>query len=166
MGVQIIDATVADIPEVQRLAHVIWYAHYPGIISTAQITYMLERGYATAALTEFVIRPDAGLLLAVDDGERIGFAAWYLTDDQHEAKLDKLYVLPSYHGQGIGHALIEQVVAQARTTGAITLIVRVNKANSKAIAAYERTGFSKREALVEEIGQGFVMDDYLLARPL
>jgi ribosomal protein S18 acetylase RimI-like enzyme len=164
---QIIDATVADIPEVQRLAGVIWRAHYLGIISAEQIEYMLERGYATAALADFINKPDAGLLLAVADvGERIGFAAWYLTDDQHEAKLDKLYVLPSYHGQGIGHALIEQVAVQARTTGAITLIVRVNKSNSKAIAAYKRTGFSKREALVEEIGQGFVMDDYVLARPL
>src|SRR6266496_6146403 len=147
MGVQIINATVADIPEVQRLAHVIWYSHYPGIISTAQIAYMLERGYATAALTEFVTKPDAGLLLAVDNGERIGFAAW-CANDKTEAKLDKLYVLPSYHGQGVGHALIEQVVAQARAVGATTLILQVNKNNAKSIAAYERNGFAIREAVV------------------
>jgi ribosomal protein S18 acetylase RimI-like enzyme len=159
------DATAADIPEVQRLARVIWHAHYPGIISTEQIEYMLARGYATAALMDFVGKPDAGLLLAVANGERVGFAAWYATTAT-EAKLDKLYVLPRCHGQGVGHALIEQVAARARAIGTSSLVLRVNKANTKAVAAYERNGFTVREAVVEDIGGGFVMDDYVMARPL
>ena len=65
----------------QRLAGVIWRAHYPGIITPAQIDYMLERGYALDVLGGFLARPDRGLELAKVDGELAGFAAWYITDD-------------------------------------------------------------------------------------
>jgi len=163
----IVDATAGDVPEVQRLARVIWHAHYPGIISVAQIDYMLERGYATEALAKFIGTPTARLLLAVTDaGERVGFAAWCLTDHPTEAKLDKLYVLPEHHGHGVGHALIERAAEQTRGAGAATLTLRVNKDNRKSIAAYRRNGFNIREAVVEDIGGGFVMDDYVMARSL
>ena len=48
--VTIAAATASHISLVQQLAHEIWRRHYPGILSVAQIDYMLERGYARDAL--------------------------------------------------------------------------------------------------------------------
>jgi GNAT superfamily N-acetyltransferase len=155
-----------DLPIVQRLAHVIWHAHYPGIITEEQIDYMLARGYALDALAGFLGGPDRGLELAVMDGESAGFAAWKMTDDTAEAKLDKLYVLPSRQRHGLGGLLIHRVVERALAAGATTLILNVNKQNAQAIRAYERHGFAMREAVVNDIGNGFVMDDYVMARNL
>ena len=149
---------------VQRLAHVIWHAHYPGIITAAQIEYMLARGYASGALADFLGAPDRGLELALADGEAAGFAAWYRMGESTEAKLDKLYVLPSRQRIGLGGALISRVIARARAAGAATLILNVNKNNAQAIRAYERYGFATRAAVVVDIGNGFVMDDYVMAR--
>jgi diamine N-acetyltransferase len=156
----------ADVPMIQRLARAIWHAHYPGIITVAQIEYMLERGYAAAALAEFLDRSDAGLLLATAKGEPAGFAAWFLTEAPDEAKLDKLYVLPSCQRTGLGGRLIARVAEDARAAGARTLILNVNKHNVQAIRAYEKHGFVVRAEVVVDIGEGYVMDDYVMAKPL
>jgi len=163
---EIRSARLDELPVVQRLAHVIWHAHYPGIITTEQIDYMLARGYAIDALAGFLGAPDGGLELAVVDGEPAGFTAWYRMGDAAEARLDKLYVLQSRQRHGLGGQLIARVVEKARAAGAATLILNVNKGNDQAIRAYERHGFAIREAVIVDIGNGFVMDDYVMARNL
>ena len=155
-----------EIPAVQRLARVIWHAHYPGIITVPQIDYMLARGYAADVLESLLGRTDAGLELAIVEGEPVAFAAWYGTDDPGEAKLEKLYVLQSHQRLGLGGRLIRHVAQLARTIGATTLVLNVNKGNVQAIRAYESHGFAIRAAVVVDIGGGFVMDDYVMAMPL
>jgi ribosomal protein S18 acetylase RimI-like enzyme len=164
--IAIVRARHDELPEVQRLAGLIWRAHYPGIITHEQIDYMLERGYALDALGGFLDAPGRGLELASVDGELAGFAAWYVTDHPAEAKLDKLYVLQSLQRGGVGGQLIACVEGHARAAGARTLVLNVNKNNTQAIRAYEKRGFTIREAVVVDIGGDFVMDDYVMAKPI
>jgi hypothetical protein len=42
----------------------------------------------------------------------------------------------------------------------------VNKANARAIMAYKRNGFVITESVITDIGGGFVMDDYVMAKDL
>lgn len=162
----IVAGTHADIPAVQRLADVVWRAYYPGIIPQPQIDYMLARGYAPAVLAKLLRDAGAGLAIARERGDAVGFAAWHRADEPATAKLDKLYVLPARHGHGVGRALIGHVEAAARRDGAGTLILNVNKRNAGAIAAYRACGFAIREAVVIDIGGGFVMDDFVMAKAL
>lgn len=155
-----------ELPIVQRLAHVIWHAHYPGIITGEQIDYMLARGYAIDVLAGFLRGSGCGLELAVVDGEPAGFAAWTLVEGTVEAKLDKLYVSPSVQRLGLGGQLTRRVIERALAAGATTLILNVNKRNAQAIRAYERYGFATRESVVNAIGNGFVMDDYVMAKQI
>jgi len=154
-----------DIPAVRALADAIWRQHYPGIISGDQIDYMLVHGYSAEALSRFVTENGAGLAIAEIDGRPVGFAAWY-RDDATTTKLDKLYVLPEHHGSGVGRALIEHVAALARGRGGTTLTLNVNRNNTGAIRAYERCGFAIRERGDFPIGDGFVMEDFIMARVL
>jgi GNAT superfamily N-acetyltransferase len=155
-----------ELPAVRRLAGVIWRAHYPGIITPGQIEHMLERGYALPVLEGFLAGEDRGLELASVDGVLAGFAAWYVTDDRAEAKLDKLYVLQSRQRAGLGGRLVARVESLARDAGARTLVLNVNKRNVQAIRAYEKHGFAIREAVVVDIGAGYVMDDYVMAKDI
>jgi len=155
-----------DVPLVQRLAHAIWHAHYPSMLSAAQIDYMLARGYCDAALMPFATDPARGLALAEQGQRAVGFAAWYPPGDAATMKLDKLYVLPAWHRRGVGRALIEHVAGAARAAGCRTLVLNVNRNNAGAVQAYERCGFAIREAADFPIGDGFVMEDYVMARPL
>ena len=159
-------ATNVDLPVVQALARRVWYRHYPGIITTEQIEYMLERGYAATELERFLTESGAGLAIARRESDAIAFAAWYRTDEPATTKLDKLYVAQEWQRTGIGRRLIEHVARAARHDGATTLVLNVAKRNVTAIAAYRRCGFTVREAVVVDIGSGFVMDDYVMARPV
>ena len=164
-SVTIAAAQAAHIPLVQALAAYIWRRHYPGIISAEQIEYMLERGYAHDALLRFVTDEGAGLALARMNDEPAGFAAWYRSDVE-TMKLDKLYVLPQLHGTGIGRALIEHVAVQARAAGCRSLTLNVNRGNTSAVRAYERCGFAIRDRGDFPIGNGFVMEDFIMVREL
>ena len=149
-----------------ELAGVVWRKHYSGIISLEQIEYMLARGYSLAALRRFITEVGAGLDLAYLGEALAGFAAYYRPDEPHALKLDKLYVHPDFHGLGIGRCLIASAEAAAIAQHRATLILNVNKNNVQAIRVYERSGFSVREAVVVDIGGGFVMDDYIMAKQL
>jgi GNAT superfamily N-acetyltransferase len=164
--VSIAAATRADLAGVRQLAGVVWRRHYPGIITHEQIDYMLERGYSDAALQRFLAEPGAGLALARAGTFAVGFAAWCRTDAPATAKLDKLYVRADRHGQGVGRRLVAHVEDAARRDGATTLILNVNKRNASSIEFYRRCGFAVRESVVVDIGGGFVMDDYVMAKPL
>jgi GNAT superfamily N-acetyltransferase len=151
---------------VAELAGVIWRRHYPGIITHEQIDYMLGAGYSRAALSRFIEEEGAGLDLARDGARLIGFAAYYRTNGGLELKLDKLYVHQDYQGRGVGSRLIGRAESAARGQACSALILQVNKNNKQAIQAYEKNGFAIREAVVVDIGRGFVMDDYVMAKPL
>jgi hypothetical protein len=45
-------------------------------------------------------------------------------------------------------------------------MLTVNKRNAKAMAAYQRNGFTLTESVVVDIGGGFVMDDYVMTKEL
>lgn len=155
-----------QLTEVQQLAGIIWRAHYPGIITPEQIDYMLERGYAIDTLAGFLETEGRGLELATIDSAIVGFAAWYVTDRPTEAKLDKLYVLQSRQRRGLGGRLVDCVADHARAAGARTLALNVNRNNTRAIRAYERHGFAVRATVIVDIGHGFVMDDYVMAKAI
>ena len=142
-----------------------WWAHYPGILSPAQIEYMLARGYSHDALRALLARPHGGIAIA-SELQPAGFAAWYAADEPATLKLDKLYVLPEQQGRGIGRALIDHVLERARAAGCATLMLNVNRHNGASIRTYERCGFAIRGSGDFPIGNGFVMEDYIMTRPV
>jgi GNAT superfamily N-acetyltransferase len=159
-------ATEADLPAISALAAVIWRAYYPAIISKAQIDYMLARMYSIATMRE-EIRAQGIFYERLFVGEDfIGFASYGPTGQPGEYKLHKLYLVSSCHGRGLGSLLLRHCERAAHKLGAQRLILAVNKRNTKAIAAYQRNGYRIVDSVVVDIGGGFVMDDYVMAKDL
>jgi len=155
-------ATPDDIPALRALARRIWHEYYPGIISREQIDYMLARMYDAA-----VIREELAQGVAWDLVRRqtvpVGFSSFAFDAATRQVKLNKLYLLPELHGCGIGRQMLQHVRASSAELGASEIRLQVNKQNTRAIRAYERAGFSLLEAVVADIGGGFVMDDFIMA---
>lgn len=166
MELSIIPAREDELPTVARLAEIVWRRHYPGIITDAQIDYMLARGYALPVLKRYLEQAGSGLALAKSDDVAVGFVGHLLADDPHAMKLDRLYVLQEYQRQQYGRRLIGHVVDAARKAGCKKVILNVNRNNANAIRAYERCGFAIRERVDVPIGNGFVMEDYVMERTL
>ena len=146
------------------LAGRIWRACYPGIVTPEQIEYMLARRYKPGLVRQLLARGD--LWLAARQGDRlVGFAHGHPLE-AGDYKLDKLYVDGALQRQGVGGQLIAEVAARARQHGFTRLVLRVNRGNQRAIDAYLKHGFQVATLIVENIGEGFVMDDYVMVKDL
>jgi ribosomal protein S18 acetylase RimI-like enzyme len=97
--------------------------------------------------------------------QRSAFCSISLEPDGR-AKLHKLYLDTQRHGRGFGQLLIRRATEIGQELGATALWLQVNKQNTRAIRAYERAGFHVDKAAVFDIGGGFVMDDFIMAKAL
>jgi ribosomal protein S18 acetylase RimI-like enzyme len=155
-----------DVEVVSALASEIWHAHYPGIISVAQIEYMLAQRYVARVIRAELAQPDLWWYKEVQQQRMIAYMALQLEPGGSAMKIDKLYVHPARQRSGSGGRLIRQAVDVARAEGCGELVLAVNRNNASAIAAYSKYGFNIREAVVKDIGGGFVMDDYTMVKAL
>lgn len=163
--VQIISAGEEHLPAIGDLARLIWHECYPGIITREQIDYMLTRMYSVETL-KAELRSGIHFERLLIDGGLAGFASFGPTEQIEAIKLHKLYLHPKRHGHGFGTGLLQHCENEARKLGALQLTLNVNKHNTKAIAMYQRNGFSIADSVVLDIGNGFVMDDYVLSKRL
>jgi ribosomal protein S18 acetylase RimI-like enzyme len=163
---QILPATETDLPAIAQLAGVIWRACYPAIITHAQIDYMLARMYALDVMRDEIRSQGIHYDRLLMEGKLAGFASYGPTAEPGVVKLHKLYLLPELHGRGLGSRLLQHVEREVRAGGARRLVLSVNKRNAQAIAAYRRNGFTTADSVITDIGGGFVMDDYVMAKEL
>ena len=165
-SVRIEPLAAADVEPLNALAREIWHAHYPAIVSMAQIEYMLNQRYNTGVVLGELQRDDLWWDKLLVDGVMAGFSSYFLTGAPGEMKLDKLYVHPGCQRRGYGGMMIARACEVARTRGCNRLTLAVNKNNRGAIDAYLKHGFRIADSVVKDIGDGFVMDDYIMEKPV
>lgn len=158
-------ATVNDIPAIQELAEKIWRPTYQHILTPEQTAYMIDMMYSTASLTKQITELNHQFLLLLDNNAPIGFASYSTTDTPGIFKLQKIYLDGSYQGKGVGKFLLQEVADQVKERGAHTLELDVNRFN-KAKFFYEKQGFSVLKEKKTDIGSGYIMDDYVMRKPL
>ena len=109
-------------------------------------------------------------LVAESDGELVGLTHYLFhratTLVQPICYLSDLFTSEQARGKGVGRALIEHVIATARRAGCRDVILQVNRNNGSSIRAYEHCGFAIRKRGDFAIGNGFVMEDYIMVRSL
>ena len=155
-----------DVGPVAALARDIWQAAYLELIGQGQIDYMLAQRYGAERMRAELAMPGVWWRQLTIGGKLAGFSSCHLDTQQGELKLDKLYVHPHYQRLGLGGRLIADAEALARQQECGHLVLCVNKHNAQAIAAYRKHGFSVRESICMDIGGGYVMDDYLMEKPI
>ena len=76
-------------------------------------------------------------------------------------KIHKLYVDTNSSKQGIGKALVEHAKHLAYDSKMGEIVLNVNRKNP-AVTFYERINFEIDREEVIDIGEGFIMDDYIM----
>ncbi len=76
-----------------------------------------------------------------------------------------LAVDPDFQGSGVGRALVDAAIEEAKRRGAVKLSLRVLSTNEVARRLYAAAGFQTEGVLVDEfLLDGRTVDDHLLAR--
>lgn len=150
--------TEGDIPAVSTLARAIWQAHYPGIISQAEVDYMQELFNSEEGLRRQMEK--SNFILAEREGDLCGYASVGVKAPGHLV-IHKFYVDTACHRGGIGARMLDEIVTRFRPA---KLSLYVSRGNWKAINFYFKTGFAISSICVTDIGNGFIMDDFVMTR--
>ena len=84
----------------------------------------------------------------------------------HAMFLSKIYIRKKFRGSGYSRTTMNFIADLCRDDGLNMIYLTVNKQNLSSIAVYEKLGFVRARELVTEIGNGFVMDDYVMEKYL
>ncbi|MGZ5188027.1 MAG: GNAT family N-acetyltransferase [Kaistella sp.] len=159
--ISLIKATETDIPLIRELAEISWNSAYADILSRNQIDYMLSQMYSADEILVQLQNPDYHYYLIFDDNNAVGFMGYEHHYDPKTTKLHRIYLIDEAKGKGSGKAALSFLKKQVFEQGDNRIILNVNKEN-KARYVYESQGFSIYKEDVFDIGNGFVMDDYLM----
>jgi GNAT superfamily N-acetyltransferase len=158
-------ATHSQLEIIQNLAKAIWPDAYGAILSQEQLEYMMEMMYSLDSL-ENQLKNNIVFLLAKEENDFIGFASYELNfQNSNKTKIHKLYVLPIIQGKGVGKNLILYIQEIAKKNSNAALILNVNKYN-KAKDFYLHNQFEIADSLVVDIGNGYVMDDFVMEKKI
>lgn len=154
-------ASTNDIDLIISLAKKSWEKAYSQILSPEQISYMLQTMYSKIQLEKEMKTPHFHYQLIFLEDHPIGFIGYEHHYELGVTKLHRLYLLEKAKGFGIGKLSLNFVAEEAKKNQNKRLILNVNK-NNTAKKFYENFGFSTYDEGVFDIGEGFVMDDFLM----
>ena len=157
----IIRATAEDISTIQFIAKESWKTTYSNILGQEQIDYMLELMYSKATLLEHLNNSNYHYFLINEEGKSLGFIGFEINYEEKTTKLHRIYFLTEARGKGLGKKAIEFITNEIQKIANNRIILTVNK-NNQAKNFYEKLGFKVYDEAIFDIGNGYVMDDYLM----
>ena len=155
---KLIEATEKDIDKISDLATLIWHQHYPAIIGTEQVNYMLNLMYSKQSLTEQLTVKKHRFFLVSENNTIIGFIS---VNQEEDGKwfLNKFYIDQNKAAKGIGTEAFNKLKDIIHPK---KISLTVNRGNIKSINFYFKNGFTIEKTATFDIGNGFVMDDFIM----
>ncbi len=151
-----------DAQRIAELAKPIWQEHYTPIIGSKQVEYMLKNFQSEKAVQEQI---DAGYQYFIANFSSIPCGYFSIQQRNDCLFISKFYLNAQYRGKGLGKKMLEYIHQKAIDFKANQIELTVNKHNP-AYLVYLKLGFQKIDDVQFDIGQGYIMDDYLMRKSI
>jgi GNAT superfamily N-acetyltransferase len=165
-------ATAADAPMVSLVAGASFLETFAGVLAAGDIVAHLANKSPPAAFADWADDARSVVTLAEhpDGAAPVGYTVLTTPAEvgdtgPDDLELRRIYTLHLTRGTGLGAALMDRAVADARLLGASRLLLGVFAGNRRACAFYERQGFAITEARRFKVGATW-HDDLVYARRL
>ncbi len=152
--------TKKQIEETARLANEIWHEHYSSIISEEQIDYMVEKFQSADVIARQIKNENYEYYNFVHKGRSVGYFG-FVEQENGVLFLSKIYLLISERGKGYSREAFEFLKQEAKQRGLSKIWLTVNKGNKHSIEVYKKLGMYIERTQIADIGDNFVMDDYV-----
>lgn len=153
-------ATAADIPALSALGTDSFVVKFGHMYKPEDLTAFLEETHSHAALAGELAHPERRYRLAEIDGALAGYCKLAIPSsliEYHDAarpiEIKQLYTDPNLTGKGIGAALMDWAMAEARAYGADAIQLSVWSGNTDAQRFYTRYGFTKAADIEFWVGE-------------
>lgn len=151
---------VKNIKELSNLASEIWHEYWVCILSIEQINYMVEKFQSKKAIKNQIKNENYTYFFIKQNDKNIGYIG--LSKKEDYLFLSKFYVQKDFRNKGIGTQVFEFIKEFTQQNHYKKIQLTVNKNNTNTINAYKKWGFEIVNSVVSPIGNGFVMDDYIM----
>ena len=156
--------TEAQIEQAAGLAARIWPECFARILTPQQIAYMVDKFQSAPAMTRQINEEGYEYFLVCVDEVPGGYVSIRAGDGK--LMLSKLYMLDDHRGKGFARQILQFVEEAGRQRKCVGVWLTVNRFNERAIAVYRKTGYELTREEQQDIGGGFMMDDYIFEKPL
>ncbi len=157
--------TKEDIKKVAAAADEIWHEHFTAILNNEQIDYMVDKFQSEPAIASQLKTEGYAYFQIMVKESLAGYFA--IKEEAPESLfLSKLYLRRDYRGNGIASLAFAFMTDLCRRKGYKKIWLTVNRFNKNTITVYEKKGFVKTRTQVTDIGDGFVMDDYVMEKQI
>lgn len=143
-----------------KLAEKIWNNYFLGIITQEQIDYMVAMNQSYPAIKKAINEQHYRYYLAYEDGVMVGYMGVKPEDDR--LFLSKLYMDAPVRGKRYASRLFDEAVKLCTELNLKAIYLTCNKHNDHSLAVYRKKGFKVIDEVETDIGQGFIMDDYIM----
>ena len=139
MSVELGPATREDLPQLVALL---------GVLFSQEAELVPDDTKQTRALEKILSDESVGRIHVAREGGRVVAMASLIygistAEGGLAASFEDMVVLPGYRGKGLGTALLEHVIAEARKQGVLRLMLLTDKQNKRAQALYRKLGFTE-----------------------
>lgn len=160
--IKMIEVRPGQAEELAALAKPIWTDHFTPIIGARQTAYMIEKFQSAPAMRDQMENQGYHYYFFLCDGQKAGYTG--VRRDGDSLFLSKIYVDKAFRRRGLASHGIAFLTDLCRREGLRKIWLTVNKHNDGSIACYRSLGFTVAYPLVTDIGNGFVMDDYVMEK--
>ncbi|MBL0911413.1 MAG: GNAT family N-acetyltransferase [Bacteroidia bacterium] len=157
-------ASKNDVPLIRRLAEIIWREHYPAIIGTEQVEYMLQRMYSEFELERQIGEGQVFYICHINN-EALGFFSVQVKEDG-SGFIPKFYLAREQRGRGVAAAMMNEALRYLSAHGCKEVRLQVNRMNIRPLNFYFKQGFKIEKAADLDIGDGFFMNDFIMLKKL
>jgi diamine N-acetyltransferase len=162
--ISISEAGLNDIKIIQEITNITWPITYGEILTKEQLDYMLGLFYSDEALSKQIENKEQLFYLISDSESTIGFIGIeHNYNNEAVTKIHKIYLLPETQGKGFGKIVFESIEKMALENNSVALLLNVNRFNT-ALNFYKKLGFEIKETVDIEIGNGYLMEDYVMEK--
>ncbi|MBA4697946.1 MAG: GNAT family N-acetyltransferase [Ruminococcus sp.] len=151
--------TEQQINEVAHLAEAIWHEHFTPIIGTSQVNYMIDKFQSVPAL-KLQLKDGYEYYQIFDSGNFCGYCGVH--PENEKLFLSKLYIKKEFRGRHLASKAFDFLTKLCKERGLVSIWLTCNKENHGSLAVYCHLGFKTVDTQVADIGNGYVMDDYIM----
>lgn len=149
-----------EIGIIAELGTKIWHEHYSSILESDQIDYMIDKFQSANAVAHQIENQGYEYYLIKDGYSTVGYIG--IVMESERIFLSKLYIAKEARGKGLASKAFRFLRDLAISNEKQAIWLTVNRYNSGSIAVYEKKGFIKVREQVSDIGNGYVMDDFVM----
>ena len=157
--------------ELADMAYEIWNEYWPAIIGQAQVDYMVANFQSLEAIERDVAEHAYEYWFVVaeeEDGQRrtVGYTGGHVEPETNRFFISKIYLLAPERGRGFASKTIRFYEELCAERGLEAMYLTVNKYNELGVRAYLGKGFVTIDSVETDIGEGFIMDDFIMEKRL